>query len=1837
MTLGYVRLLHRSASYYGESEGRCDLSKYGVIRASLRRGQIPPAEQCSAFLRADALLAHILLSTSLFALIAIPGRASAQEVIDNQTIKVPGDHASPWIVGGDLIVADLGTAGLIVEQGGSVSSATGHIGLNGGSDGRVTVTGSGSSWIQSGDLRVGTYGSGLLTIDDGGIVSNAFGLLGIHGGSSGTAVVGNGSQWLNSGGLYVGDYGIGALTVRDGGAVSSQEGYIASNAGATGEVTVTGPGSQWTTNLLSVGTAGTGTITAEAGASVDISESTIGFLQGSVGTVNVTDGARLDAAYNQTIGFLGSGTLNIASGGSVTNDSTQVGSQAGSTGSATVSGAGSSWTMSGGFFAGHYGSATVVVADGATLRTAYTFIGTNSGASGAAVISGAGSGWINDGGLYVGLVGTGSLTIGDGALVRSGGGFGVVDMAQNTGSTGTLTIGSATSVPTSAGILEAGEVRFGAGAGTINFNHDNTAYVFSTPVTGAGALNHYAGTTILTANNNYSGATAIQGGTLQLGNGGTTGWIVDSDIVNDGTLAFNRSDDIAYSGTISGSGGIAQLGSGTLTLTGGNSYSGITNIGAGAMAAGAANVLGAGSAVTIATGAVLELNGFNQDVGSVAGGGLLRSSGGTAVLTTGIDGRAALFAGRVESPGSTLNLVKVGAGTLTLSGDNDYSGETVIRGGVLALEGQNHQGTNSYYAGRDGGDDGNLVIRSGGSLDSGTSYIGDALGAVGSAAISGVGSRWTIAGELLVGNGGDATILISSGGSLANDAAQIGQLAGSSGRATVTGAESTWTSSVNLVVGGHGSGALTIADGGTVQVLSGQRRISIATDAGSTGTLNIGSSAGAPAAPGSIDASEIVFGSGAGSINFNHTDTNHVFLPVISGSGTVDQRAGTTTLTGDNSYTGATSLRGGTLRLAGTSSGTGRTAVSGGTLVVDGISRSTTNIQSGGALRGDGRIEAAVAVENGGTLFGAQDRTLTVGSLTLGRSALTKVTLGAPNRAAPALFDVTGDLTLDGVLDISDAGGFGAGVYALFTYGGTLTDNGLAIGVTPSTTPADTLFVQTAIGNQVNLVNSAGADLLFWDGGTAALHDNDRIDGGSGTWSALGRAWTRSDGAINNAMHPQPGLAIFQGSAGTVTVDKREGPVEVTGMQFASDNYLISGDSIGLAAENAIIRVGNGAVSGADYIATIAAALTGSATLVKTDTGTLILGGDNSYTGGTVVQSGTLIGDTSSIQGDIQNDAQLVFDQSFDGTFGGTVSGSGEILKSGAGTLTLAGANDGSWTVEEGRLISTSALFTGNLVVARGASFIFSQAGDGTYQGNFSGEGGLLFSGGGQVMLTGNSSGYAGLITVDEDTLRVDGRLGGALDVLEGARLEGTGTVGTTRVAGAVAPGNSIGALMVDGDLTLSSTAVFEVEVEPQGGSDKLAVSARATIQGGRVLALASGGDYAPATDYLILKAAGGVSGTFDGVTSNLAFLNPSLLYSANDVTLRLARNSVQFVNVGETPNQKAVAPVLESLGSGNPVYDALLTLDADDARLGYDQLSGDGHATLRDNLIKDGRIILDHLVTRREGDGGGAWASTFGYKGEVEGDGNASGHEHVSKGVTAGLEFPVGSNWRLGATYGYGDSDLRGDSGFSGEAKSHHVGMYAAARYHAFSAQLGMIRGWHDLRTDRAIDFPGFTALAKARRSAATTQMFAQVGWRFGTEAMYMEPFAGFAHVRLSDDAFAETGGPAALRIGDENLKRIVASLGLRSGVRTSFGSLYGSAELRHSVNDTMPVADAAFSSGAAFTVAGTQNPRASGLIKAGARVTLGEHATFTLGYSGHMGGRAEDHGAQATLSWGF
>jgi autotransporter-associated beta strand protein len=198
--------------------------------------------------------------------------------------------------------------------------------------------------------------------------------------------------------------------------------------------------------------------------------------------------------------------------------------------------------------------------------------------------------------------------------------------------------------------------------GGVSFANETKTYTLS----GAGGLSggtglskSGAGAVTLATTNTYGGPTLIAAGTLQVGAGGTAGTLGTGPVINDGVLAYNRTDGQVWSQPISGSGSLSKQGAGTLTLPGANSYAGGTTIGGGVLQANHALALGAGPL-------------------AISGG--LRLSVSEATLTNSL-----VF---TSGPGATgRGAFEASAGTATLSGPLTLNAGPVFGGHFASING----------------------------------------------------------------------------------------------------------------------------------------------------------------------------------------------------------------------------------------------------------------------------------------------------------------------------------------------------------------------------------------------------------------------------------------------------------------------------------------------------------------------------------------------------------------------------------------------------------------------------------------------------------------------------------------------------------------------------------------------------------------------------------------------------------------------------------------------------------------------------------------------------------------------------------------------------------------------------------------------------------------------------------------------------------------------------------------------------------------------------------------------------------------------------------------------
>ncbi|EKF18066.1 autotransporter outer membrane beta-barrel domain-containing protein [Nitratireductor pacificus] len=768
-----------------------------------------------------------------------------------------------------------------------------------------------------------------------------------------------------------------------------------------------------------------------------------------------------------------------------------------------------------------------------------------------------------------------------------------------------------------------------------------------------------------------------------------------------------------------------------------------------------------------------------------------------------------------------------------------------------------------------------------------------------------------------------------------------------------------------------------------------------------------------------------------------------------------------------------------------------------------------------------------------------------------------------------------------------------------------------------------------------------GATII--DQGTLALSGQGRVNASSGV---------EVTGTFDVSAASAPGVTALTGTGSVVLgakyLDINNASGTFSGVIDGSGGINVNGGTQVLTGANtywggtgigagATLRIGDGGASGSvegDILAdgslifdrsdayTHAGIIAGNGPVRVTGGGTLTLTGSSGSGGTITIDAGNTlrlgiggtsgwIGGSGLSSGGITNNGTLVYNRSTNVTYLGPISGSGDLVKEGSGSLRLSG-----WHTYTG----TTDITAGKLIV------------DGTFAG-------------------------PGLTTVRS-----------------GAALAGTGTLGSTRVeTGAVhGPGNSIGTQTIAGDYTNYGT--LAIEVTP-AAADQVIVQGAVDITGATLALTGtplSSSDWPVLNGpYIILdnQGAGAVTGAFATVTNNLLFLDETVDYAGgdgNDIALQLFRNDVSFGDFAHTPNQAGVSSAVEALGVGTPLWLAIVGLaDPEAARQAFDALSGEVHASFQGALGRSGVFLRnaanDRIRTafaaagtaaplaygpagRASGEGGHGlsfWSEAYGAWADVDGDGNAAAMDQSAGGMLFGADA-LAAGWRVGLLGGYGQSslDVAGRAS-SADSRDYHLGLYAGTEMGRLGIRTGLGYTWHDIETARAVSAGGFTDTLRADYDAGTFQAFGEVGYRFDLPAASIEPFANLAHVRHRTGGFTEQGGAAALTVEGQTMDTSFATLGLRLESTFQFASMQATAKAmlgwQHAFGDVTPTSVHAFAGGTGFTVAGTPIARDTALIEAGVDFDLTSKAVLGISYRGQIAGDARQHGVNGMLSVRF
>ncbi|AXD23850.1 autotransporter outer membrane beta-barrel domain-containing protein [Salmonella enterica] len=733
------------------------------------------------------------------------------------------------------------------------------------------------------------------------------------------------------------------------------------------------------------------------------------------------------------------------------------------------------------------------------------------------------------------------------------------------------------------------------------------------------------------------------------------------------------------------------------------------------------------------------------------------------------------------------SLIKQGAGTLILNAENTYTGGTTISGGTLVATNVDALGSGDVT------DDATLELNTGGTFDNAISGSGQVVKS-GDETLTLSGTN-TYSGGTLISGGtlvasnvealgtGDvtdnATLEMNTGGDFINNIGGTGRVEKSGDDALTLSGSNTYTGGTTIndgtliatSVDALGSGDVTnnavleLNTGGDfINNIGGTGRVEKSGDETLTLSGSNTYTGGTLISGGTLVATNVE-ALGTGDVTDNavlELNTGGDFINNIGGTGRVEKSGDDTlTLSGSNSYTGGTLISGGTLVA------TNVDALGSGDVTNNAVLELNTGGTFDNAISGSGQV-----VKSG-------DETLTLsGSNTYtGGTTINDGTLIATSVDALG----SGDVTDNAVLELNTGGDFdnaisGSGQVVksgdeTLTLSGTnsYTDGTLISGGTLVATNLEALGTGD-VTNNATLELNTGGDFINNIGGTGrveksgdetlTLSGSNTYTGGTlisgGTLVATNvEALGTGDVTDNAVLELNTGGDFINNIGGTGRVEKSgDDTLTLSGSNSYTGGTLISGGTLvatnvdalgsGDVTDNATLELNTGG--------TFDNAISGSGQVVKSGDETLTLSGANSYTGGTLISSGTLVAnDVNALgTGDVTDNAVLELNTG--GDFDNAISGSGQVVKSGDETLTLSGANSytGGTLISGGTLVATSVEALGSGDVTDNAVLELNTGG--TFDNAISGSGQVVKSGDKTLTLSGANS-YTGGTTISGGTL----------------------------------------------------------------------------------------------------------------------------------------------------------------------------------------------------------------------------------------------------------------------------------------------------------------------------------------------------------------------------------------------------------------------------------------------------------------------------------------------------
>lgn len=426
-------------------------------------------------------------------------------------------------------------------------------------------------------------------------------------------------------------------------------------------------------------------------------------------------------------------------------------------------------------------------------------------------------------------------------------------------------------------------------------------------------------------------------------------------------------------------------------------------------------------------------------------------------------------------------------------------------------------------------------------------------------------------------------------------------------------------------------------------------------------------------------------------------------------------------------------------------------------------------------------------------------------------------------------------------------------------------------------------------------------------------------------------------------------------------------------------------------------------------------------------------------------------------------------------------------------------------------------------------------------------------------------------LDITTGTVIFDGSVGGGNTfwLRAPARLSGGGDLDDLEAWGTISPTGTLYA----GDVIFHSGSILEIETTSVGAS-RLEVTS-AVLGGASVRVIPSAGSLMT-YDILVSDAPLGTGNRFDDdvlVATTTPRYQAALSYETNKVILTLQQTGVTFSSFAKTPQQAAVAALLDALGPQAPYFAQLDVMSPEDAAVLLEQMSGSEFAATTGALLQNTSSLSAASLGRIQKQSGalssgdvamgyaafsdgewtdGLYPSVWGRL--IAGTSHMGGSVSGSTALVGGADVQLGNDLTLGVLAGMGSSSI-----VSGNTTTNSVdlsaGLYGAQEFGGFALRFGASMTHHSVGSTRTVSAPGVSETLTASYGAATVQAFAELAKEFDLGALGIELFGSLGYARHFSPRFTETGGAGALTVAASTSDAVDTTIGIRATHQAALG----------------------------------------------------------------------------------